>query len=79
MLPLPVGLLTELTLPLLVGLATLMGVDGGGGRRVVGDLVALAWQKPHFGTVQVVFHPLPHTYLQTLICTETIYTFSVLV
>ena len=34
--------------------------------------VAIAWKKPHFWTVQVVFHPHPrqsiknHTYLESI-------------
>ena len=42
-------------------------------------LVALAWQKPHFWTVEVVFYPLPYPYLRTSTSPETISTFSVLV
>ena len=42
-------------------------------------LVATAFKKPNFWTVQDVFRPLPHLYLQTCTCTETISNVSVLV
>ena len=41
-------------------------------------LFALACQKPHFWTAQVVFHLLPRTPLKTRTCPENICTFSVL-
>ena len=42
-------------------------------------LFAVAREKPHFWTVEVVLHPLPCPSLQNHTCPETICTSSVLV